>query len=207
MTKVNKKGLTERYTHPQVVTLAVYRLGGENRFVDTEDVAKQAAALAPGRFAWRKYPDQINLELVRVYLSDAKKTEHGALLDGSGKRGWILTVSGLRWVREADAVVGEASLARDPRRAQGGSVTTNRQARERERLLQTAAWKKWSEGASGSIGVGDACEVFRIDNYSMGDLRRLKVDRLRKMFADDPDLEKFFQHLVNALTGAEHTHG
>ena len=40
----------------------MYLLGGETRRVDTEDIAVKANELAPGRFAWKKYPDQINLE-------------------------------------------------------------------------------------------------------------------------------------------------
>ncbi len=40
--------------------------------------------LAPNRFGWRKYLKQINSELARVYLSDAKKTAKGALPSGSG---------------------------------------------------------------------------------------------------------------------------
>lgn len=59
-------------TQAELVTVAVYLLGGELRKIDTEDTAMKAHEIAPGRFAWRKYPGQINLELVRVALSDAK---------------------------------------------------------------------------------------------------------------------------------------
>ena len=34
----------------EIVTIAVYLLGGEREPVDTEDVAKKANELAPGRF-------------------------------------------------------------------------------------------------------------------------------------------------------------
>ena len=46
----------------EIVTIAVYLLGGEREPVDTEDVAKKANELAPGRFTWRKYKDQIKAE-------------------------------------------------------------------------------------------------------------------------------------------------
>jgi hypothetical protein len=42
----------------EIVTLAVYLLGGEAQRVDTEDIAIRANELAPGRFTWRKYRDQ-----------------------------------------------------------------------------------------------------------------------------------------------------
>jgi len=37
----------------EIVTLAVYLLGGDAHWVDTEDIAKKANELAPGRFTWR----------------------------------------------------------------------------------------------------------------------------------------------------------
>jgi hypothetical protein len=79
----------------QIVTLAVYLLGGDAQRIETEDIAVKANELAPGRFAWRKYPDQINIENVRTFLSDAKKPKNGAYLIEAGKDGWILTEAGL----------------------------------------------------------------------------------------------------------------
>src|SRR6476619_4281374 len=92
--------LTSEFSLHHVVAFAVLHCGGDGQFVDTEDVAVAANKLAPGRFTWRKYPDQINLELVRVFLSDAKKPAKGGLLLGSGTKGWRLSTSGLAWVRE-----------------------------------------------------------------------------------------------------------
>ena len=71
----------------QIVVLALYFLDGHSKRVDTEDVAIKSHELAPLRFAWAKYPEQVNLELIRVALSDAKKPEKGRLIVGSGRRG------------------------------------------------------------------------------------------------------------------------
>ncbi|HAB18651.1 MAG TPA: hypothetical protein DCE44_19690 [Verrucomicrobiales bacterium] len=49
----------------EIVTLAVYLLGGDTHRVDTEDVAVKANDLAHGRFTWRKYRDQINIDANR----------------------------------------------------------------------------------------------------------------------------------------------
>ena len=67
-TAKTKKGLSNH----EIVTLAVYLLGGDTQYVDTEDAAVKANELAPGRFTWRKYRDQINIENVRTFLSDAE---------------------------------------------------------------------------------------------------------------------------------------
>src|SRR5262245_4834111 len=87
-TKPANEVAVPRISQLEVVTLAVFLLGGDEQVVDTEDVAMKVNAIAPGRFSWRKYPEQVNLELVRVFLSDAKKPEFGGLVSGSGARGW-----------------------------------------------------------------------------------------------------------------------
>jgi hypothetical protein len=54
-----------KFANHEIVTIVVYLLGGESLPVDTEDVAVRANEIAPGRFLWRKYPHQINIENVR----------------------------------------------------------------------------------------------------------------------------------------------
>src|SRR5229473_3213823 len=93
------------FSNHEIVTLAVYLLGGESRHIDTEDIAVKVNEIAPRRFTWRKYPDQINIENVRAFLSDAKKDKNGGFLRGAGKDGWLLTESGA-----AFAKAGVASL-------------------------------------------------------------------------------------------------
>src|SRR5262249_58250391 len=97
MEKVPEKSLTTDLSQAEAVTLALYRLGGAQRAIDTEDAAVEAHRIAPGRLSWKKYPDQINLELIRVFLSDAKKNE---LVVGSGRTGWRLTQRGLKSAKE-----------------------------------------------------------------------------------------------------------
>jgi len=174
------------------VVLAVYALGGAQRFVDTEDVGKKAAELAPGRFAWRKYPDQINLELVRVALSDAKKAEHGHLLDGSGRKGWTLTPAGLKWANKNSPQLLSADLKQSGSAQRSGSVDSARMDRESARLRKTHAWSNWPNNLS-SISVDDAKEVFRIDAYARGAMLSLKINRLRNLFAADKDMDSFLE--------------
>src|SRR3990172_8148791 len=84
--KSGKDGAKELANH-EIVVIAAYRLGARVERVDTEDVAVESNRIAPGRFAWRKYGDQINIDNVRWALLDAKKAENGALLTGSAKDG------------------------------------------------------------------------------------------------------------------------
>jgi hypothetical protein len=71
----------------EIVALAAYLLGGESRYVDTEDIAVKANELAPGRFTWVKYPEQINIHAIKTHLWDAKSDRRGSLLLGSEKDG------------------------------------------------------------------------------------------------------------------------
>jgi hypothetical protein len=130
MKKRQEKNLTNQLAQYEIVTLAVYLLGGDQNAVDTEDAAIKAHQLAPGCFTWRKYPDQINLELVRANLSNAKKPQNGELLLGSGRTGWSLTKAGLKWARGAVPRVVGKDLTRSRAQSRAGSIDENRWRRE-----------------------------------------------------------------------------
>ena len=185
----------------EVVTLAVFLLGGDQRPVDTEDVAVKAHELAPGRFAWRKYPDQINLELIRVFLSDAKKPKNGAMLDGSGDTGWSLTPAGLQWAKKAAEALPGKDLARRREDGRGGGVKEQRWRRERERILRTKAWEMWSSG-NRDVSVRDAEDVFRIDAYAVGRMRNLKITRLRALFDEADQVQEFLKEMSSIISPA-----
>jgi len=198
MKKGNKKELTTEPSQIEIVTLAVYLLGGDQHAVDTEDAAVKAHELAPGRFAWRKYPDQINLELIRVYLSDAKKPDKGGLLAGSGRTGWSLTKKGLKWARTAAVRVEGADLDRRREESRAGSIDENRWRRERARILSTAAWERWAHGDH-DLSVKEAREVFRVDSYADRQLKETKITRLTSLFLDDEEIGPFLDHVASLL--------
>lgn len=108
-TAKTQKGLSNH----EIVTLAVYLLGGDTRYVDTEDAAVKANELAPGRFTWRKYRDQINIDTVRKRLWDAATAEKGAYLAGSEKKGWMLTSAGLKFATKNIASLDSADLSKE----------------------------------------------------------------------------------------------
>lgn len=180
----------------------MYLLGGDQRAVDTEDVAVKAHELAPGRFSWKKYPDQINLELIRVYLSDAKKEGKGTMLSGSGRTGWRLTQIGLKWAQRAAKGAFASDLSRERSKSRAGSVDEQRWRRERSRLMASDAWAMWDSGER-KIPVAEAEMVFRIDSYAVGSLRETKITRLLSMFSNDPQLAPFLHHLASLLNEQE----
>src|ERR1039458_9976921 len=74
-------------SNTDIVVIAAFRVGAAAQHVDTEDIAAKASEISPGRFTWKKYPDQINIDTVRKRLWDARKRGH---LVGSERDGWLL---------------------------------------------------------------------------------------------------------------------
>lgn len=181
-----------------VVTWAVFLLGGDLNPVDTEDVAVKAHDLAPGRFAWQKYPGQINLELVRVHLSDAKKVNNGRRLSGSGRQGWSLTRQGLEWVKSPEAAAISRGEAVAPSPALARSVQGSKRERERRRVMSLPAWSRWSKGDK-TVDASEAREVFRLDSYSTATARELKLTRMCALFESTDEIGEFLEHLSRQL--------
>lgn len=177
----------------EVVVLAVYALGGDRASVDTEDAAMKANELAPGRFTWRKYPGQISLEHVRVFLSDAKKPKYGGLLAGDGTKGWRLTATGVDWASQhaGRAVAGSAGRRRVDRDLE------RRRKNETARIRELPAWVRFRAGEDVSLREAEA--VFRVGDYVQGPRRHELVDRGRTLFAKDEELRPFVEAMARIV--------
>lgn len=190
----------------EIVTFAVFALGGASKVVDTEDIAIESHAIAPSRFAWTKYPDQVNLELVRVFLSDAKKKSHGWLA-GTGKDGWSLTPKGLKWVKENEHRMRSTEFSSRARRdRRSASPDERRWRREELRLRSLPAARAWIESRRPPTSA-EAMVVFRIDSYVNAQMRDLKITRLLELFAQEPDLLEFVQAAADAIQPGERHEG
>lgn len=188
---------TKTLANREIVVLAVYLLGGDLRHVDTEDVAVKANELAPGRFTWRKYPGQINIDTVRKRLWEAKTVEKGALLAGSEKRGWILTEQGVEFVGRAIRQVEGLDLSGE--RLTPGEVRWRQ--RQRVRLLASEAFAKYCGGRVDSITKQDLEAFFMVDDYTEAAARTNRVLRVRRAFEADPDLGEAVRALAALLVG------
>lgn len=181
----------------EIVAIAVYLLGGGTKPIDTEDVAVKANELAPGRFSWRKYSEQINLEIIRVYLSDAKKQTKGAYLSGSGTDGWVLTQRGLAFAKKSMVRLASANLSRE---IVGPREKRWRRA-ERARLLNSSAFQKCASGSSDSVNYSEAAAFFRIDDYVSSKMREKRVTRIVNAFGGDPVLRNAILTLAEKVKG------
>jgi hypothetical protein len=192
--------LTNSLKQFELAVAAVAKLGGDNKSIDTEDVAVEAHRTAPSLFSWRKYPELPNLELVRVALSDAKKPTHGGLLSGSGRNGWMLTKAGLAWVKAhaTGAQLAASTYSSETRTA--GSVDTRRQHRERSRIVNSSAWAAWT--GRRKVSTPEAEHVFRIDQYATTEIRERKIVRLISLFQTDNEITEFLDHISEIVSKA-----
>lgn len=192
-----KSGVTKALANHEIVTLAVYLLGGDAQRIDTEDIAVKVNELAPGRFTWRKYPEQINIDTVRKRLWDAAKKEKGGFLLGTEKEGWVLTREGLEFSRRNEGLLANSNLARKAL----NSKERNWMRRERERMLSSDACLKFGDGKADAITVQEAEAFFRLDTYVTGRAREEKIMRAKNAFGDDEELGpviKVLEPKVNA---------
>lgn len=172
-----RKSISER-NNVDVVLLAMYLLGGHLKTIDTEDVAVKAHELSPGRFSWRKYKDQIDIERVRVRLSGAS---HDGKLSGVHSRGWRLTAVGTRYVQETllDLPLGDGP------KVSIGLADRSWISSERKRLLSTQLYKRFAAGALKNVTLVELGEFFRVDEYMSSEIRGRKKDRIISAFRGD----------------------
>lgn len=171
------------FSNKEIGVLSVYLLGGESKYIDTEDIAVKANELAPGRFLWRKYKNQINMEVVRKRLSDAKTD--GDLL-GSYSKGWILSEKGLQYAKEHIKALKNTDLSRAPMNKKEMILYH----REKERMLASIAYEKVISNESDYITPKEAEDFFRVDDYVTGAARREKLIRIINTFGDDLELSQ-----------------
>jgi hypothetical protein len=180
----------------EIVTIAVYLLGGDTQRIETEDVAVRSNVLAPGRFTWRKYPDQINIENVRTFLSDAKKPKNGSYLLGAGKDGWILTEAGLAFAIKRVKDLGAVDLSRKAMSLK----ERNFARRERERLLSSDAFAKFVSNRAAEITLREAESFFRVDAYVTGKDREEKFLKTKNRFGDDAEIGSLIKLLESKIS-------
>jgi hypothetical protein len=168
-------------TRPEAVTLALYALGGSDAAFDTEDIALRAAEIAPTMFAWQKYPDRIDKELVRVALSDARLKKR-YVVGSHDKGGWMLTAAGQEFARRNEDGVAQQRV--EHRRGKDNQQLR----RERARLLTSAAYSRYLDGGIDDVTDDEADAFFRLNVYVRGQARGRKIARIENQFAEDPEL-------------------
>jgi hypothetical protein len=196
-----KQGAKFDLPNHELVVLAVFLVGAQTSPADTEDIAVQANKLAPGRFSWRKYKNQINIETVRKRLWDASKASKGGYLIGSERAGWRLTKTGFDFARRQ--IRRQASLRPAKTRVRASQGERAMKARELRRMMNETAFLKLRDGEAASITKFDAERFFRLDDYVIGKPRVAKIERFRIIAANNKPLTQAIDFLADLVGGGQ----
>jgi len=169
-----------RITGTRIAAVALLHMDGGERAVDSEDLAMKMAELAPGRFRWKKYPEQINLESVRSSVKKMLETDP-PLVSGGMRDGWMLTPAGIRWAMETPGVTSTPVLAS---LARGAAL-----------LRQTDAWEKFARLTPEEITMYDARRFLKVDEYTSPRRRKERVQAISNIAAHDDDLGALVAYL------------
>lgn len=195
------------FANRELVVFGLAMCGGSTRKVHTEEVAIKCHELFPGSFSWTRYPHLPDKDIVRVALTDARKQEHGGLVDGrAGRRkghtaktnreptpdGWILTEPGLEFLKRHEPALKEL--------ARSGKQKDHRQAARKEmRRIRGhdlyRAFENDAESFDAPIGAIADLARCRVDaDPSVWD-RRFEKLRLVAAASDDATLVTFIREL------------
>ena len=186
--------MAKPFSNTELVTIAVYLLGGDSNFVDIEDIALKANELAPGRFTWKKYPEQISKWNVGKRLADARNPKKGGYLLGSYKDGWMLTQNGLKFCKKRVRDLEGTDISRPPLNKQEMAW----RSREKVRMLATMAFEKAISNTD-MVSAQEAEAFFRIDDYVTGEARQRKIARAINAFGDDSKLGEVIRSLAKKV--------
>jgi hypothetical protein len=179
----NTNGITTM-AQSNIVAIAAYMAGAAKKRVDMEDVAVKANEIAPGRFSWRKYKEQIDLELIYKHLWDLTKPDHGPYITGTKNEGWMLTLAGTTFVEKAVQAVEGVNLGK----VRLTKADEQRIKRDRARMLSEPAYIKVAKGRTVEVTIPEAERFFRLDDYVVGQARERKLAQAENALHDDPKL-------------------
>ena len=90
-----------KLSNQEIVTIALYNLGGGIGSFDIETIAKEADKLAPGRFRWKTDPDMISDSNTWDALSNARKKKF--ILQQAQEKNtdsYLLTEEGIQFAKK-----------------------------------------------------------------------------------------------------------
>jgi len=179
--------LHDELSNVEIVTLVIYQLGGAVNPVDLEDAAIEAFNLAPKKFSWIKYEDQIDLRIVQYAIRDACKPDV-KYLKGTSKHGYMLTRAGLIWAKQFDET---KQLTTTSRKMSPSDVIL----REKMRLQTTHAYRKFVANEKDKITIMDFQEFTKVNDYFPKHIKDQRYEKIENTIRDDEDLIKTWEFL------------
>lgn len=182
----------KKFNNSEIVTIAIYNLGGEAEAIDIEDIAITSYDIDPSRFSWKKYPDRIDLRVVQDALKDLKKKDP-QIINGSIRHGYILTKIGIDFAKKnplPDILVEAAP------RQKSSEVALEK---EKVRLQLTTAYKKFIKGQQKEITKLELQEFARVNDYFAPHLKEQRYSIIDNVVEDEKELKKLWKYVKKSL--------
>jgi hypothetical protein len=170
-----------KYNNSDITVIAVFQLGGALRYIHLEDIAVKAAELSPKAFSWKKYPERINLETVRIALKRELEAKARRVY-GSIRHGWMLTPRGLLWCLESTGTEANRSPLEQIQK-------------EIARIKKNDNFSKVTAGRSADLADDNLKALLRIDEYFSPRSRSERILAVANAAVIDPQLNPVLNYL------------
>lgn len=170
----------------ELVTLALYAIGGSGKYKGTEDIAVYADKIDNQRFRWKKYKQYIDRGLIFDCLKSAKNRKLGSFVKGNDEKGWMLTTDGLIFCKNSK----EKFVKTVVRKKRISKVEKKYINREEYRILNTEAYNKFFNGKKELITENDIKFLFKVDDYSTKEDVEKRTLNLLENFKDNNNIFK-----------------
>jgi hypothetical protein len=176
----------------ELVTIALYEIGGANKPRDTEDIAVKADQIDDERFKWKnkKYKKFIDKGLVLESLKAAKNRAIGSFLKGNDEKGWTLSATGLEFCKNSKHKF-KGVIVRKKRLTK---IEKNYLLREEYRITGTDAFIKYYNEKKDEIVLRDILKLFKVDDYTT---KKDVEKRILKLLDNFPDQHPIYQLINN----------
>ena len=191
--------IKNKLSNQEIVTIALYNLGGGIGSFDIESIAKEADKIAPGRFRWRTDPNMISDSNTWDALSNARKKKY--ILQQAQEKNtdsYLLTEEGIKFSKNNIKKIKSFDQGKI-RIAVSKEIFNNTKAR----LQSSIAYKKVLENKINEISSREFNDFFRLNDYMKKNQKNEKIQKIKNLFISDKEFKKIIDLIVETQNGGK----
>jgi integrase len=191
--------IKNKLSNQEIVTIALYNLGGGIGSFDIESIAKEADKIAPGRFRWRTDPNMISDSNTWDALSNARKKKY--ILQQAQEKNtdsYLLTEEGIKFSKNNIKKIKSFDQGKI-RIAVSKEIFDNTKAR----LQSSIAYKKVLENKINEISSREFNDFFRLNDYMKKNQKNEKIQKIKNLFISDKEFKKIIDLIAETQNGGK----
>jgi integrase len=191
--------IKNKLSNQEIVTIALYNLGGGIGSFDIESIAKEADKIAPGRFRWRTDPNIISDSNTWDALSNARKKKY--ILQQAQEKNtdsYLLTEEGIKFSKNNIKKIKSFDQGKI-RIAVSKEIFDNTKAR----LQSSIAYKKVLENKINEISSREFNDFFRLNDYMKKNQKNEKIQKIKNLFISDKEFKKIIDLIAETQNGGK----